>query len=195
VWTTSPTPPAWAPASGPPGERCQWPIQFQPCSIDWLPAAHVPQPAIFQRVSCILGPTCAHCVHHLIVKLNANACPFPISSPPCSFDYILDQQAYVAVDAGTQANPEVIQAFKSHPVHKVGGQRGAAACGSLQQPTATGLAARHACPRCTRRVTATVQCPPFAHLLQALVCPLTRPLTGPGCLRRHAAAGRHLCGR
>ncbi|PSC69959.1 acetohydroxy acid isomeroreductase isoform B [Micractinium conductrix] len=33
------------------------------------------------------------------------------------FDYILDQQAYVAVDAGKQADAETIQAFKSHPVH------------------------------------------------------------------------------
>jgi len=33
------------------------------------------------------------------------------------FDYILDQQAYVAVDSGKQADSEVIQAFKSHPVH------------------------------------------------------------------------------
>lgn len=45
-------------------------------------------------------------------------------SLPRSFDYILDQQAYVAVDAGKQADAEVIQAFKSHPVHKVGGGLG-----------------------------------------------------------------------
>ena len=32
---------------------------------------------------------------------------------------MLDQQAYVAVDAGKQADAEVIQAFKSHPVHSV----------------------------------------------------------------------------
>ncbi|PRW44622.1 acetohydroxy acid isomeroreductase isoform A [Chlorella sorokiniana] len=43
------------------------------------------------------------------------------------FDYILDQQAYVSVDAGTQANPEVIQAFKSHPVHKA-----LAACAAMR---------------------------------------------------------------
>ena len=54
--------------------------------------------------------------------------PLP-SPPPCSFDYILDQQAYVAVDAGKEANPEVIQAFKSHPVHKVG----EAGCGAAVQ--------------------------------------------------------------
>ena len=33
------------------------------------------------------------------------------------FDYVLDQQAYVAVDAGAQARPEAIAAFVAHPVH------------------------------------------------------------------------------
>lgn len=43
------------------------------------------------------------------------------------FDYILDQQAYVAIDAGTPADPEVISAFKSHPVHAA-----LAACASMR---------------------------------------------------------------
>jgi ketol-acid reductoisomerase len=45
------------------------------------------------------------------------------------FDYVLDQQAYVAVDAGTAADPEIISAFKSHPVHAA-----LAACAELRPP-------------------------------------------------------------
>lgn len=45
------------------------------------------------------------------------------------FDYILEQQAYVSVDAGEQADPEVISAFKSHPVHDA-----LAACASMRPP-------------------------------------------------------------
>jgi hypothetical protein len=48
-------------------------------------------------------------------------CPALPCPSVCSFDYVLDQQAYVAVDAGKQADAEVIQAFKSHPVHSVSG--------------------------------------------------------------------------
>ncbi|KAI3428455.1 hypothetical protein D9Q98_007282 [Chlorella vulgaris] len=43
------------------------------------------------------------------------------------FDYVLDQQAYVAVDAGKQTDAEVIQAFKSHPVHSA-----LAACAAMR---------------------------------------------------------------
>lgn len=45
------------------------------------------------------------------------------------FDYVLDQQAYVAVDNGAPANPEVIQSFKSHPVHAA-----LAACAEMRPP-------------------------------------------------------------
>lgn len=34
------------------------------------------------------------------------------------FDYILEQQAYVAVDNNVPTNPETFQAFLSNPVHK-----------------------------------------------------------------------------
>lgn len=34
------------------------------------------------------------------------------------FDYILEQQAYAAVDNGTATNSEVLSQFKSHPVHQ-----------------------------------------------------------------------------
>ncbi len=34
------------------------------------------------------------------------------------FDYNLSQQAYVAVDAGQAADPEIIERFKTHPVHE-----------------------------------------------------------------------------
>jgi len=43
------------------------------------------------------------------------------------FDYILDQQAYVAVDAGVPASPEAIAAFTSHPVHSA-----LAACSAMR---------------------------------------------------------------
>ena len=43
------------------------------------------------------------------------------------FDYVLDQQAYVAVDAGTPADPELISQFKSHPVHSA-----LAACAAMR---------------------------------------------------------------
>ena len=33
------------------------------------------------------------------------------------FDYILEQQAFVDVDAGVQANPDTINKFINHPVH------------------------------------------------------------------------------
>lgn len=36
------------------------------------------------------------------------------------FDYILDQQAYVAIDNNEQLDPEVFSEFFRHPVHKVG---------------------------------------------------------------------------
>jgi len=45
------------------------------------------------------------------------------------FDYVLDQQAYVAVDNGTATNPETINEFKSHPVHKA-----LAACAEMRPP-------------------------------------------------------------
>ena len=35
------------------------------------------------------------------------------------FDYILDQQAYVAIDNNEQLDPEVFSEFFRHPVHKV----------------------------------------------------------------------------
>ena len=38
------------------------------------------------------------------------------------FDYILDQQAYVAIDNSEQLDPEVFSEFFRHPVHKVGHQ-------------------------------------------------------------------------
>lgn len=62
-------------------------------------------------------PLPARCLDRILTCRRNHA---PRRLPLCSFDYILDQQAYVAVDAGKEANPEVIQAFKSHPVHKVG---------------------------------------------------------------------------
>lgn len=34
------------------------------------------------------------------------------------FDYILDQQAYVAIDNNEQLDPEVFSEFLQHPVHK-----------------------------------------------------------------------------
>lgn len=43
------------------------------------------------------------------------------------FDYILDQQAYVAVDNGSAKNDEVISQFKSHAVHKA-----LASCASMR---------------------------------------------------------------
>jgi ketol-acid reductoisomerase len=43
------------------------------------------------------------------------------------FDYILDQQAYVAVDNGTAVDPETISDFKNHPVH-----RALAACAAMR---------------------------------------------------------------
>ena len=45
------------------------------------------------------------------------------------FDYVLDQQAYVAVDNGTATNPETINEFTSHPVHKA-----LAACAEMRPP-------------------------------------------------------------
>lgn len=45
------------------------------------------------------------------------------------FDYILDQQAYVAVDNGSAANDEIVSQFKSHPVHNA-----LAACASMRPP-------------------------------------------------------------
>ena len=36
------------------------------------------------------------------------------------FDYILDQQAYVAIDNNEQLDPEVFSEFLRHPVHEVG---------------------------------------------------------------------------
>ena len=45
------------------------------------------------------------------------------------FDYILDQQAYIAVDNGSAKNDEVISQFKSHAVHKA-----LASCASLRPP-------------------------------------------------------------
>lgn len=38
------------------------------------------------------------------------------------FDYILDQQAYVAIDNNELLDPEVFSEFLQHPVHKVGAQ-------------------------------------------------------------------------
>jgi hypothetical protein len=35
------------------------------------------------------------------------------------FDYILDQQAYVAIDNNESLDPEVFSEFLQHPVHKV----------------------------------------------------------------------------
>ena len=35
------------------------------------------------------------------------------------FDYILDQQAYVAIDNNEQLDPEVFSEFLRHPVHEV----------------------------------------------------------------------------
>lgn len=34
------------------------------------------------------------------------------------FDYILDQQAFVAIDAGVQADADIMSSFINHPVHK-----------------------------------------------------------------------------
>eukprot|EP00889_Picochlorum_renovo_P005947 jgi/Picre1/32977/NNA_008304.t1 len=45
------------------------------------------------------------------------------------FDYILDQQAYVAVDNGSAKNDEVISQFKSHSVHKA-----LASCAEMRPP-------------------------------------------------------------
>lgn len=45
------------------------------------------------------------------------------------FDYILDQQAYVAVDSGAKPDPEIISSFKSHPVHQA-----LASCASMRPP-------------------------------------------------------------
>ncbi|GAB4814450.1 hypothetical protein N2152v2_001496 [Parachlorella kessleri] len=45
------------------------------------------------------------------------------------FDYILEQQAYVAVDNDEPVDTEVLQAFKSHPVHKA-----LAACAEMRPP-------------------------------------------------------------
>eukprot|EP00884_Botryococcus_braunii_P007184 jgi/Botrbrau1/16467/Bobra.0142s0061.1 len=45
------------------------------------------------------------------------------------FDYILDQQAYVAVDNNQELDPEVFQKFLSDPVHKA-----LAACSDLRPP-------------------------------------------------------------
>ena len=46
------------------------------------------------------------------------------------FDYVLDQQAYVAVDNGTaMSNAEAVNEFKSHPVHKA-----LAACAEMRPP-------------------------------------------------------------
>ena len=36
------------------------------------------------------------------------------------FDYMLDQQAYVAIDQNLPIDQEVFNQFLSHPVHKVG---------------------------------------------------------------------------
>ncbi len=35
------------------------------------------------------------------------------------FDYILEQQAYVAIDNAEPLDPEVFSEFQRHPVHKV----------------------------------------------------------------------------
>ncbi|WPT17857.1 Ketol-acid reductoisomerase [Picochlorum sp. SENEW3] len=45
------------------------------------------------------------------------------------FDYVLDQQAYVAVDNGSAKNDEVISQFKSHSVHKA-----LASCAEMRPP-------------------------------------------------------------
>lgn len=45
------------------------------------------------------------------------------------FDYVLEQQAYVSVDAGKPADPEIISSFKSHPVHAA-----LASCAAMRPP-------------------------------------------------------------
>ncbi len=92
-----------------------------PCAAVW-PSS--------QRLCLTCDGTCPQAVDSLNPYMHARGVAFMVDN--CSytarlgsrkwaprFDYVLDQQAYVAVDAGAKADKELMQTFVNDDVHKV----------------------------------------------------------------------------